>query len=57
MRYKRITDLIFKDYFKKDKYPEMTKKAVKELWNDDRYSREGLFNIAIALLDKLSKNQ
>ncbi len=34
-----------------DVYSEMTEQAVKELWNNDKYSREGLKNIALLLLD------
>lgn len=35
----------------KDHYHEWTEEAVKELWNNNKYSREGLKNIALLLLD------
>jgi hypothetical protein len=33
-----------------DFYANMTAEAVKELWNNDKYTREGLKNIALSLL-------
>ena len=46
--------LVYKKQY--DKYPHMTADAVKELWNDDRYSVEGLRNIALALLKAIGGN-
>lgn len=43
-------------FLDKDKYPEMTREAVKKLWNDERYTKEGLLNIAIALLRKIMES-
>ena len=40
-----------------DKYPEMTDKAIEELWNNEKYNREGLKAIAIKLLIKAFTNQ
>ena len=39
-----------------DKYPEMTDKAIEELWNNEKYNREGLKAIAIKLLIKAFTN-
>lgn len=40
----------------KDQDPEMTKEAVDKLWNDDRYSKNELWNIAFALQKKLCED-
>ncbi len=34
-----------------DDYPKMTAEAVKELWNNEKYTRRGLKNIALLLMD------
>lgn len=39
-----------------DKYPKMTEEAINELWNNDKFSKEGLWCIAFALLKKLLEN-
>ncbi len=39
-----------------DNYPEMTREAVTNLWNDDRYSLAGLKNIAKLLLKEISEH-
>jgi len=52
---KQVKDIIKKadKFLEGDKYPEMTEKAVKELWNNDKYSKDGLLCIAFTLLKKV----
>lgn len=38
-----------------DTYSTMTVEAVSKLWNDDKYSKKGLENIALLLLDWINK--